>query len=198
MPSAIYQSHPTLNWRFCYSPTLCCHKLCTGKHGALNALMGKESLFLSTNASCSSTLYTVCLWVALLLQPARLLPVEGVMQPCVQGRMMNPVSSPRLGQVLLVESRGQCRSAAPWEGGLTLHQLPAPPGSATTQLNPFATRAELKHLFPCSLNPLSKQGGFVSHEGCCIPLSPCQQNHYYCLPMPQEKKEKEYPLCILF
>lgn len=178
------------------SPTLCCHKLCTGKHGPVNVMMGKESVFPSTNRTCSSTLYTVCLWIVLLLQSARLLRVEGVMQPCNQGRMMSPVSSPRLGQVLRVESQGQHRSAVPWEGGLTWYQLPAQPGSTTTQLNPSATRAELKHLFPSSLNPLSKQGGFVSHEGCCIPLSPCQQNRYYCLPMPQEKKE--YPLCILF
>lgn len=77
------------------SPMLCCHKLCTGKHGALNVIMGKESLFPSTNRTCSSTLYTVCLWIVLLLQSSKLLLVEGVMQPCIQGRMMSLVSSPR-------------------------------------------------------------------------------------------------------
>lgn len=77
------------------------------------------------------------------------------------------------------------------------YRLAAPPGSTATQLNPLSTRAELKHSSsPRSI--LSKQGGFVSHEGRCIPLRPCQRKHYYCLPMPLEKKKKIYPICILF
>lgn len=71
------------------------------------------------------------------------------------------------------------------------YRLAAPPGSTATQLNPLSTRAELKHSSsPRSI--LSKQGGFVSHEGRCIPLRPCQRKHYYCLPMPLEKKKRKY------
>lgn len=101
------------------SPTLCCHKLCTGKHGTLDVIVGKKSLFPSTNRTCSSTLHRVCLWIVLLLQSAKLLLGKGVMQPCFQGRMVSLMSSPRPGQVLFVESRGQHRSAVPREGGLT-------------------------------------------------------------------------------
>lgn len=69
------------------------------------------------------------------------------------------------------------------------YRLAAPPGSTATQLNPLSTRAELKHSSsPRSI--LSKQGGFVSHEGRRIPLCPCQRKHYYCLPMPWKKKKE--------